>query len=111
MALAGLRFFPQIWYDPLERGLDERVRRSSPDGGRPAVARKPTVVVERIHRTRPPSAYVFSRKFGPIRPNGASTKKFTGARRTAASRRWPAVARPPTVAAERIHRPRPSPAY
>src|SRR3954468_14320877 len=38
MATAGLRFFPQIWSDPSERGLDERVRRSSPDGRRPPVA-------------------------------------------------------------------------
>src|SRR4051812_6274150 len=38
MATACLRFFPQIWSDPSERGLDERVRRSSPDGRRPQVA-------------------------------------------------------------------------
>src|SRR3954463_7312029 len=111
MALAGLRFFPQIWSDPSERGLDERVHRSSQDGRRTAEARKPTVAAERIHRTWPPPAYVFSRKFFPIRPNGASMKKFAGARRTAAGRggrRW--LGRP-RLAAKRIHRPRPSPAY
>src|SRR4051812_4232469 len=111
MALAGLRFFPQISSDPSERGLDERVRRSSPDDRWPAMARKPTVATESILGTWPPPAYVFSRKFGPIRPKGASTKKFAGARRTAAGRRWPTVARTPTVAAKRIHRPRPTSAY
>src|SRR4051812_6570127 len=38
MATAGLRFFPQIGSDPSERSLDEKVRRSSPDGRRAAVA-------------------------------------------------------------------------
>src|SRR3954468_18532009 len=76
----------------------------------------------------------FSRKDGPNRPSGPSTKKFAGARRTAAGRwgvrppprgrrerkesrgrggdaRRPVVVPPPTVVAERIHRPWPSSAY
>src|SRR3954462_16026 len=85
IALAGLRFFPQIWSDPSERGPQRKVRRSSPDDG----GLLPTVASERIHRPRPSPAYVFSRKYGPIRPNGASTKKSAGARQTAVGRRWP----------------------
>jgi len=82
-------FSPQNWSEPSERGLDERVRRSSPDGRRPAVARPPTVAAERIHRPRPSPAYVFSRKYGHIRPKGASPEKFAGPRRTTAVGRWP----------------------
>src|SRR3954466_14579080 len=38
MATAGLRFFPQIWSDPSEWSLEEKVQRSSLDGRRPAAA-------------------------------------------------------------------------
>src|SRR5256886_12310835 len=33
-------FFPQTWSEPSERAVDEEDRRSSPDGRRPAVARR-----------------------------------------------------------------------
>src|SRR3954469_25745347 len=46
----------------------------------------------------PPQPCSFSDKYGPIRPNGASTKDFVESRRTAAG------LRPPTVATERFHR-------
>src|SRR5881628_3264223 len=72
-----------------------RRRRRSPElagrppaGGGTAVARPPTVADGRIPRPCPSPAYVFSRKDGPNRPSGPSTKKFAGARRTAASRWW-----------------------
>src|SRR3954466_11971802 len=37
---------------------------------------------------QPLSLRYFSRKYGPNRPSGPSTKKIAGARRTAAGRRW-----------------------
>src|SRR4051812_19131879 len=104
-------FSPQNWSEPSERGLDERVRRSSPDGRRPAVGRPPTVAGERIHRPRPSPAYVFSRKYGHIRPKGASPEKFAGPRRTTAVGRWPDNSSAIWVAAERNHRTWPSLAY
>src|SRR3954465_4321277 len=101
MALPSLVHSPQNWSDPSERGLNEGVRRSSSDGRRPPIANRggredsPHMALAGLR---------FPRKIGPNRPSGASTKEIAGARR-------PAMARTPTVAAERIHRTWTSPAY
>ena len=82
-------FFPQRWSEPSERAVDEEVRRSSPDGRRPVVVPPPTVVAERIHRPWPSSAYIFPRKYGPIRPKRGLAGKV---RRTSPDHRRRAVA-------------------
>src|SRR5438270_926807 len=66
-----------------------RRRRSSPDGRRPVVVPPPTVVAERIHRPWPSSAYIFPRKYGPIRPKRGLAGKV---RRTSPDHRRRAVA-------------------
>src|SRR3954464_12470722 len=83
VSLAGLRFFPAKMVRTVRAG---RRRRRSPElagrppaGGGTAMARPPTVAGGRIPRPCPSPAYVFSRKDGPNRPSGPSTKKFAGA--------------------------------
>src|SRR4051812_50077345 len=66
--LAGLCFFPQIWFDPSERGLDEKVRRSSPDGRRSAGGRPPPPAAGGVPRPPPPPGHFFSPKFCSIQP-------------------------------------------
>src|SRR5438270_7327269 len=83
-------YSPQIWSEPSERALDEGVRRSSPDGRRPAVVPAPTVEAERIHRPCLSPAYIFSRKYGPNRPKRGLAGKV---RRTSPDHRRRAVAR------------------
>src|SRR4051812_49507010 len=82
-------FFPQRWSEPSEPAVDEEVCRGSPDGRQPVVVPPPTVVAERIHRPWPSSAYIFPRKYGPIRPKRGLAGKV---RRTSPDHRRRAVA-------------------
>src|SRR3954466_15356007 len=69
MSTAGLRFFPQIWSDPSERSLDEKVHRSSLDGRRPAVANGGSAANRGGREDSPPTTLAGQRFFPQIWSN------------------------------------------
>src|SRR2546430_8342586 len=80
-------FFPQTWSEPSERAVDEEDRRSSPDGRRPAVAR-------RWHGRQPGGAGGFPARV-PRRPTFFPPKMVPTLRAGRRRRRLPELARRP----------------
>src|SRR3954464_8714160 len=87
VSLAGLRFFPAKMVRTVRAG---RRRRRSPELARRPPAGGGTAANRGGREDSPPLSprrlTFFPRKVGPTRRGGPSTKKFAGARRTAASR-------------------------
>src|SRR4051812_992756 len=88
MFLAGQHFFSQIWSDRSERSLDEKVCRSSPDGGGQRWLGRPPTNMARSVRTVPRRKSLPELVRRPPIRGRAWTKKFAG---------WPLAGGVPTT--------------